>query len=179
MEPIIDVDARERLPLLKPPIPEWASYFRLLAKIAAQPWVTSMSFVRLDARQVHSHYSSLPQLIDEDGVVLEDTLPMTVMRREKPVTVPRYASLVNIGAGARTSGLIALCPTSASPHNRIVLWPDTPISQENALHGVAQLCMRIEATTGGIVIPLLLTNTVSGALHAEEALPLITQYASL
>lgn len=103
-EPTLSDDQRKLLWKFKAPTVEWAPYFRLLVWLSNQTTVEHLCFVPIDSRQAQPHYCALPELIDEDGVLIDETLLVEGTRR--------LASAVNLLIAGRPVALLSLAPTA-------------------------------------------------------------------
>lgn len=64
-------DARASLSRLRGPDKDWAPFFQWLTRLAEEPWVEKLSFVRIHPGQGRSHWAQLPEIITDEGEVLE------------------------------------------------------------------------------------------------------------
>jgi hypothetical protein len=103
-EPTLITDQRKLLWKFKTPSAEWASFFSLIGWLSDQTSVEHLCFVPIDSRQAQPHYCTLPELIDEDGVLINDTLNVDGRHR--------LASAVNMFIAGRPVALLSLAPTT-------------------------------------------------------------------
>ncbi|MBL0729442.1 hypothetical protein [Piscinibacter sp. HJYY11] len=131
-------DARPSLPTLRCPDKDWAPFFQWLTRLAGEPWVEKLSFVRIHPGQARSHWAQLPEIVTDEGEVLEET-----RIRVSPVDrdcCRRLASFANLQVKGRLSGLLSLHPWSPTDQNVVHVWPSIPISEVEALRAVVAAC---------------------------------------
>lgn len=131
-------DARASLPGLKCPDMDWQPFFQWLQRLAEQTWVEKLSFVRIHPGQARSHWAPLPEIVTEDGEVLEETRIRIHPVDRDPCR--RLASFANLQVRGRVSGLVSLHPWSAEDGNAVHVWPSVPIAEADALRAVVAAC---------------------------------------
>lgn len=128
VDPELVPDERGRLASLKCPDTAWQSYFEFLKVLAKQPWVVGMTFVRLDPRQVQPHYCHLPTMFDEDGVVLEGSLP----QRSASFSTDqlRYGSFLNLTTSIKSGHTLCSVLACLNPRSRSTMASDVILETE-------------------------------------------------
>lgn len=132
-------DARANLPNLHCPDKDWVPFFQWLTRLAEEPWVEKISFVRIHPGQARSHWAQLPEIVTDEGEVLEETrFRVDPIERDR---CRRLASFANLQVGGRLSGLLSLHPWTPEDQNVVHVWPAVPISEAEALRAVVAACV--------------------------------------
>lgn len=142
-----DHDDRFRLEHFRCKEPLWAPYFELLTMLSRERWIDAIQFVALENRNPYVVYGQLPALVDEDGVVLEETLPDAQARRRPLI------SCANLVAGGVASAIMSLCPRYPGPRNRVFLWPGQRIDTVHALRAAYE-CLSDVPSGHRVRVPL-------------------------
>ena len=131
-------DSRHSIHLMKCPVDSWALYFEWLKRLSEAPWVEALSFVRIHPGQARKHWAQLPEIIDDEGEVLEATRRLS--RQEESNQAVRLASFANVKVRGRLSGLLSLHPRDPDSKNKVYLWPQQRILEPEALRAVLAAC---------------------------------------
>lgn len=138
IDPIIEIDEKWRVQSLRCPSSSWTSYIAFLQCLAEQPWITRMSFVRLDPRQVQPHYASIPELIDAEGCIIDATLRSTKKKGSQVTHSLRLGSFVNLESIYGEMCLLCLCPNEEEEACLAVVWAEQRLTANNALSALAE-----------------------------------------
>lgn len=102
----LEKDQRKLLWKFECPSKAWRPFFLFLRWLAGRPLVEHLCFVPLDSRQAKPHFRALPELVDEDGVMLDETVHVQ--------GEPRLACLVNVLIAGEKIALLSLSPRQTS-----------------------------------------------------------------
>lgn len=164
----LEKDQRKLLWKFKSPSKDWRPFFLFLRWLAGRPQVEHICFVPLDSRQAEPHYRALPELVDEDGVVLDETVHVQ--------GTPRLACLVNVRMAGGGVAMLSLSPRQLSDPITFMVIPDFSFSQGCALSEIAAiLTNRVPSFATALHQD---AATESDFLPAEETLSLRSQTAS-
>jgi hypothetical protein len=131
-------DARADLPRLRCPDKDWAPFFQWLKRLAEEPWVEKLSFVRIHPGQARSPWVQLPEIVTDEGEVLEETrFRVDPVERDR---CRRLGSFANLQVKGKTSGLLSLHPWTPEDSNVVHVWPTVPIAEAEALRAVVAAC---------------------------------------
>lgn len=152
-------DDRAALLTMKSPDKDWVPFFEWLKRLAQQTWVEKLCFVRIHPGQARPYWAPLPEIVTDDGEVLEET-----RFRVHPVDrdpCRRLASFANLQVAGRLSGLLSLHPWAADDPNSVHVWPAVPIAETDALRAVVAACT--SDPTIGMPRRIALSSAVSAA----------------
>jgi hypothetical protein len=127
----LEKDHRQRMWRFKSPVESWKPFFHFLSWLAGRSWIEHLCFVPIDSRQAHPHFRAIPEIIDEDGVLLNETLTIQ--------GIPRMASLVNIVAEGRKAALLCLSPRHPDNIENLILIHEFSFSAGGALPELASV----------------------------------------
>ena len=126
----LEKDQRNLIWKFESPTRAWKPFFLFLSLLASCSWVEHLCFVPIDSRQAQPHFWALPELIDEDGVLVDETV--TVLG-----VAPRMACLVNIVIEHRAVALLSLSPTAGDCSVSVSAIPGFSFTKSRALPEVA------------------------------------------
>lgn len=154
----LDKDQRKLLWKFECASEVWLPFFIFLRWLADRPMVEHLSFVPLDPRQAKPHFRALPELIDQDGVMLDETLYVK--------GGPRLACLVNLQIAGQKIAILSLSPKPTENAVGFIFVKGFSFSEGRALAEVAMLLTE-RAPSAAIIWP---TNSVTEKeyLLAEE-----------
>ena len=156
----LDKDQRKMLWKFECPSKAWRPFFLFLKWLAGRPLVEHLSFVSIDSRQAEPHHWALPELVDEDGVMLDETVHLH--------GVPRLVSLVNVSIGGNNIALMSLSPRQMSDSVVFKFVPGFSFSKGCAMPEVAAiLTCRLQSVAVTLCPDPAAKNDF---LHAAEAL---------
>lgn len=116
------------------PVPSWQPYFDFLSALAQAPTVEAMSFVTLNPRQFRPHYADLPEMVDDEGVIIPTTVRMRLPgSHSSTVTLPRKVSFVNVKIQGGWIGVFSVSPSRLGEGEAVELWLGPPHGQDNPL----------------------------------------------
>lgn len=116
------------------PVPNWQPYFDFLSALAQAPTVEAMSFVTLNPRQFRPHYADLPEMVDDEGVIMPTTVRMRLPGSpSSTITLARKVSFVNVKIQGRWIGMFSVSPSRLGEGEVVELWLGPPHAQENPL----------------------------------------------
>lgn len=127
----LDKDQRKLLWKFKCPSKDWRPFFLFLRWLADRPLVEHLCFVPFDSRQAEAHCRALPELVDEDGVLLDETVHVQ--------GAPRLACLVNVRMDGGRVALLSLSPRQLSDPIAFIVIPDFAFSRGCALPEIASV----------------------------------------
>ncbi len=166
-------DARHAIHLIKCPVDGWTPYFEWLKRLSEAPWVEALAFVRIHPGQARKHWTQLPELIDDDGEVLEATRRLS--STDVDHNTGRLASFANVQVRGRMSGLLSLHPRGPDKSNKVYLWPQQRIVEPEALRAVLAACSTAKPLEMPRAIPL---ETHAGVPRTNEALDELRNWVS-
>lgn len=165
-------DARHSLHRMKCPVESWTVYFDWLKRLSEMPWVESLAFVRIHPGQARQHWAHLPELIDDDGELIEAT-----RRTEStPSMSMRLASIANVQVRGRLSGLLSLHPRDPDCKNSVYLWPQQRIVEPEALRAVLAACVAPGLLEAPRHIPL---EESPGVARTDQAIEELRRWVDL
>lgn len=154
----LEKDQRKLLWKFECPSKAWRPFFLFLKWLAVRPLVEHLCFVPLDSRQAEPHFRALPELVDEDGVMLDETVHAQ--------GEPRLACLVNVLIAGENIALLSLSPRQAESSVDFMFVQRFSFSRGCALPEVAMvLTQRLPCLS--VILP---SDTENDFLVAEEVL---------
>ena len=149
-DPTVNADQRKALWKFKSPLANWESYFLFLRWLAHQPWVGHLCFAPIDSRQAQPHYCALPELIDDDGVLIEGTL----LRHGKQ----RLASAVNLLVDGQPIAIFSISPALESGDIALDVLTDFAFTAGGGLPAVAAILTKNGLVGTPLCLPVRLES---------------------